>query len=184
MPSDGQCVGESSAPAPTVAAGPWSHVEAPRAIPAWVPCTGFASLITYPAEGGTRIAARAIAWPPGLRSALVVDIPFGDALIREFHDEMGITIEAYSIVERLDDRRDQPAGNRRGRLVVGPVNLRLGQQTEPLGWVAFLDYTDWKTGEMSPLTVGFSDGADRGLPVPLRDRRSRRSTTTTSGRSS
>ena len=112
------------------------------------------------AEGGTRIAARAIAWPPGLRSALIVDIPFGDALIREFHDEMGITIEAYSIVERcrrsaIRRRRRRSA---RGRLVVGPVNIRLGEQQEPLGWVAFLDYTDWKTGEMSALTVGFRMG--------------------------
>ena len=59
----------------------------------------------------------------------------------------------------LADRRDKSTANeRRGRLVVGPVNLRLGQQEEPLGWVAFLDYTDWKTGATSPLTVGFRMG--------------------------
>ena len=144
--------------APPVVAGPWSHVEAPQSIPEWVPCTGFASLITYQAEGGTAVAARAITWPPGFKSALVVDIPFGDALIREFHDEMGITIESYTIVELVDRRNESPATERRGRLVVGPVNLRLGQQQEPLGWVAFLDYTDWKTGETSPLTVGFRMG--------------------------
>src|SRR5262245_17046381 len=158
VPADRVCGSAPNALAAAVVAGPWSHVNAPRAIPAWVPCSGFAGLITYPAEGGTRIAARAIAWPAGLRSALVVDIPFGDALIREFHDEMGITIEAYSIVEP-DDRPDQiAAGARRGRLVDGPVNLRLGQEKEPLGWVAFLDYTDWKTGAMNPLTVGFRVG--------------------------
>ena len=123
-----------------------------------MPCSGLASLITYQAEGGTALAARAITWPPGFKSALVVDIPFGDALIREFHDEMGITIESYTIVE-LADRSDKSTANeRRGRLVVGPVNLRLGQQEEPLGWVAFLDYTDWKTGATSPLTVGFRMG--------------------------
>ena len=159
VPSDRACGSGSPDVQPRVAAGPWSHVEAPRTIPAWVGCTGFASLITYPAEGGTRIAARAITWPPGLRSALVVDVPFGDALIREFRDQMGITIESYSIVEPFGDGRDQPAEReRRGRLVVGPVNLRLGEQQEPLGWVAFLDYTDWKTGETSNLTVGFGMG--------------------------
>jgi len=156
VPSDRGCGGGADAPAPGGAAGPWSHVETPLTIPSWVPCTGFASLITYPAEGGTQIAARAITWPPGLRSALVIDIPFADALIREFHDQMGITIESYTIVEPLADRRDD--GDRRGRLVVGPVNLRLSEQREPLGWVAFLDYTDWKTGETSPLTVGFRMG--------------------------
>ncbi|HVQ16398.1 MAG TPA: HAMP domain-containing protein, partial [Vicinamibacterales bacterium] len=161
VPSDSRCTSSDAkvpALAPPVVAGPWSHVEAPQSIPAWVPCTGFASLITYQAEGGTAVAARAITWPPGFKSALVVDIPFGDALIREFHDEMGITIESYTIVELVDRRNESPATERRGRLVVGPVNLRLGQQQEPLGWVAFLDYTDWKAGETSPLTVGFRMG--------------------------
>ena len=157
VPTDGMCGGGTSAPGPQVVAGPWSHVEAPPMVPGWVPCTGLAGLITYPAEGGIRLAARAIAWPPGLRSALVVDIPFGDALIREFHDEMGITIEAYSLVEP-GDRRGRGSDGRTGRLVVGPVNLRLGEQEEPFTWVAFLDYTDWKTGEMSPLTVAFRVG--------------------------
>ena len=159
VPSDSRCSSsDASSPAAKVVAGPWSHVDAPQSIPSWVPCSGFASLITYQAEGGTALAARAITWPPGFKSALVVDIPFGDALIREFHDEMGITIESYTIVE-LADRSDKSTANeRRGRLVVGPVNLRLGQQEEPLGWVAFLDYTDGKTGATSPLTVGFRMG--------------------------
>ena len=159
VPSDSRCSSsDASSPAAKVVAGPWSHVEAPQSIPSWVPCSGFASLITYQAEGGTALAARAITWPPGFKSALVVDIPFGDALIREFHDEMGITIESYTIVELADRSDESTANERRGRLVVGPVNLRLGQQAEPLGWVAFLDYTDWKTGATSPLTVGFRMG--------------------------
>ena len=159
VPSDRACGAGLSAPAPAVVAGPWSHVEVPPAIPGWVPCTGFASLITYPAEGGARIAARAIAWPKGLRSALIVDVPVGDALINEFRDEMGITIEAYSIVEPVaeGDQAPTPPQNQ-GRVRVGPINIRLGEQQEPLGWVAFLDYTDWKTGEMSALTVGFRVG--------------------------
>ena len=159
VPSDSRCSsGDASSPAAQLVAGPWSHVEAPPSIPSWVPCSGLASLITYQAEGGTALAARAISWPPGFKSALVVDIPFGDALIREFHDEMGITIESYTIVELADRRDESTVNERRGRLVVGPVNLRLGQQAEPLGWVAFLDYTDWKTGATSPLTVGFRMG--------------------------
>jgi sigma-B regulation protein RsbU (phosphoserine phosphatase) len=159
VPSDSRCASsDARAPAPKVAAGPWSHIDAPQDIPSWVPCTGFANLITYQTEGGTAVAARAVMWPPGLTSALVVDIPFGDALIREFHDEMGITIESYSIVEVVDRNLPSSTSERRGRLVVGPVNLRLGEQAEPLGWVAFLDYTDWKTGATSGLTVGFRMG--------------------------
>jgi sigma-B regulation protein RsbU (phosphoserine phosphatase) len=159
VPSDSRCISpDERSPAPKVVAGPWSHVDAPHDVPSWVPCNGFANLITYQTEGGTAVAARAVMWPPGLRSALVVDIPFGDALIREFHDEMGITIESYSIVELTDRARPSSTNERRGRLVVGPVNLRLGEQQEPLGWVAFLDYADWNTGATSALTVGFRMG--------------------------
>jgi serine phosphatase RsbU (regulator of sigma subunit) len=159
VPTDRSCSGDAGDPAPTIDAGPWSHMEAPRTIPGWVPCTGFASLIAYQAEGGTRIAARAVAWPPGLRSALVVDIPFGDALIREFHDEMGITIEAYTVVEMSADGSDgTPPSRTQGRMLASPVNIKFGDEEEPLGWVAFLDYTDWKTGEVSGLTVGFRMG--------------------------
>ena len=73
---------------------------------------------------------------------------------------MGITIEAYIDRGAVADGSDgtPPSSARRDDCVVGPVNLRLGEQQEPLGWVAFLDYTDWKTGEMSPLTVGFRMG--------------------------
>jgi serine phosphatase RsbU (regulator of sigma subunit) len=134
-------------------------MEAPHTIPSWVPCTGLASLITYQVQDGTRIAARAVAWPPGLRAALVVDVPFGDALIREFHDEMGITIDVYNVVELLTEESDgpRPAGSQ-PRPRVGPVNIKFGEEQEPLGWVAFLDYTDWRTGAMNGMTVGFRLG--------------------------
>jgi sigma-B regulation protein RsbU (phosphoserine phosphatase) len=159
VPTDRSCGGESGEPAPKVVAGPWTHMEAPHTIPSWVPCNGFASLITYQVQEGTRIAARAVAWPPGLRAALVVDVPFGDALIREFHDEMGITIDVYNVVELLAEGSDgtPPAGSQ-PRPRVGPVNIKFGEEQEPLGWVAFLDYTDWKTGAMNGMTVGFRLG--------------------------
>jgi sigma-B regulation protein RsbU (phosphoserine phosphatase) len=159
VPTDRSCGGESGEPAPKVVAGPWTHMEAPHTIPSWVPCTGLASLITYQVQDGTRIAARAVAWPPGLRAALVVDVPFGDALIREFHDEMGITIDVYNVVELLTEGSDgpRPAGSQ-PRPRVGPVNIKFGEEQEPLGWVAFLDYTDWRTGAMNGMTVGFRLG--------------------------
>jgi sigma-B regulation protein RsbU (phosphoserine phosphatase) len=159
VPTDRSCGGESGEPAPKVVAGPWTHMEAPHTIPSWVPCTGLASLITYQVQDGTRIAARAVAWPPGLRAALVVDVPFGDALIREFHDEMGITIDVYNVVELLTEESDgpRPAGSQ-PRPRVGPVNIKFGEEQEPLGWVAFLDYTDWRTGAMNGMTVGFRLG--------------------------
>ena len=56
-------------------------------------CTDFASLITYPAEGWlAHRRPRASPGPTARETPLIVDVPFGDALIRELHDEMGITI--------------------------------------------------------------------------------------------
>ena len=129
------CGGDTAVTA-TVAAGPWAHVVAPESIPAWVPCSGFASLITYDMGGLARVAARAVVWPRGLGGALVVDIPFGDELAARFRNEMGLTIERFS--------------------TLGPTS-----QAEPAGpitWVAFLDFTDWRTGMESTLAVGFRMG--------------------------
>jgi sigma-B regulation protein RsbU (phosphoserine phosphatase) len=159
VPADQKCAGGSNAPAPAVVAGPWSHTVTPRTIPEWVPCGGFANLITYQAEGGARLVARAIVWPPGLRSALVIDIPFGDALIREFRDEMGITMEEYSIVETFDGDRDAPPpAESQNQPLAGRATVKTGDEQEPLAWVAFLDYTDWTSGATNALTLGFRMG--------------------------
>jgi hypothetical protein len=117
--------GDGTALTATVVAGPWAHLEAPRSIPEWVPCSGFASLIVYEAEGRARVAARAVVWPQGLQGALVVDIPFGDELVREFHDEIGITIEDYSTADRSTKVRTAAADAGRPRVTLGPVNIRI-----------------------------------------------------------
>jgi len=41
---------------------------------------------------------------------------------------------------------------------MGPINIRIDGNREPLGWVAFLDYTDWANGQMGRLTVAFRMG--------------------------
>jgi sigma-B regulation protein RsbU (phosphoserine phosphatase) len=160
VPAEGTCVPGAPAPAPAEA-GPWTHVDPPPSIPAWVPCSGSASLISYASGDNRRVAARAIVWLSKLDAALVVDIPFGAALIREFQEEMGITIEGYSTagVDGGDVRSTAPAADdARPRIVVGPVNITINERQEPVRWVAFLDYTDWATGEMSTVTVGFRMG--------------------------
>jgi len=157
VPSD-RC--RTGSTAPVLAAGPWAHLDPPREIPSWVPCSGFAGLMAYSSEGGTAVTARAVAWPPGLGSALVVDIPFDAALRQQFRSEMGITIEEYARVGI--DGGDQPAtsmsnGRPRG-LLVGTLNVPSTDRQEPFGWVAFLEYTDWVTGSVQQLTVGFRMG--------------------------
>jgi len=91
----------------------------------------------------------------------VVDVPFGEALIREFRDEMGITVENYSIVNVSDENAAATSGPRpRARVFVGPMSAGVDQPQGILTWVAFLDYTDWASGQMQMqgLTVSFRVG--------------------------
>ena len=93
----GQACGDSAAARPSFAAhvaGPWAHMPAPSSVPDWVNCRDYASLITTPEAGP--LVVRALAWPDGARNAVIVDVPIGDALRREVHDEMGITIGSGS----------------------------------------------------------------------------------------
>jgi sigma-B regulation protein RsbU (phosphoserine phosphatase) len=170
----GQACGDSAAARPSFAAhvaGPWAHMPAPSSVPDWVSCRDYASLITTPEAGS--LIVRALAWPDGARNAVIVDVPIGDALRREVHDEMGITIGSGSTVRLSDD--DAPASGGQKTVDTGSANISTDLQ-EPLGWVTPLDYTDWSTGETSSVAVGFKMGLGavfKALSGPSFDRLNR-----------
>ena len=65
-----------------VTVGPWAHLAAPKVLPAWVSCTGFAGLLAVSApasqgEGGIGLMIRAAGLPrdPTPAFAVVIDIP-------------------------------------------------------------------------------------------------------------
>jgi sigma-B regulation protein RsbU (phosphoserine phosphatase) len=164
VPSASPCAGGTAATLYS-GAGPWAHRDIPDEIPDWIPCAGFVGLVAYEAEGEGRVAARAVEWIRGSGRALVVDVPFGDELVRRFHDETGITIQAYTALDSRDDGAEGVDGGRDravdgGLVVVGPLNVRVGRESgeDWLGWVAFLDATNWDTGGSSTLAVGFGLG--------------------------
>jgi serine phosphatase RsbU (regulator of sigma subunit) len=165
VPTEGRCAGDGAAPAVSATAGPWAHGAVPPAIPDWVPCDGAAALIAYQEGGRTGVAARAVVWPAGLASALVIDIPFGQASALALHDEMGLTIEEMRAIDGIDVPTVPGASAAvadAGQALAPGGALRLSTRTrdaqEPLGWVAFVDYTDWETGTARTLTVGFRMG--------------------------
>lgn len=158
VPSENACgAGTGTAGSASITSGRWAHRQAPSSLPEWVPCTGFAGLITYESGKGTAVAARAVARPRGLRGALVVDIPLGDEIVERFHDEMGLTIESYfsGSVARSPVAIDAQTIPPSGRTDAG--NAAVAPSLE-LPWVAILDYTDWTTGEKNTLTAGFRVG--------------------------
>src|SRR5262249_31811007 len=57
-------------PRPPITAGPWAHVDAPRFIPGWIPCTGFSGALAYvhprsgtDAQEDAHLILRAVAYP-------------------------------------------------------------------------------------------------------------------------
>jgi phosphoserine phosphatase RsbU/P len=160
------------APAAEVA-GPWAHLPAPGSVPEWLQCADYASLITTPQSDPASLVVRAVAWPVGASHAVIVDVPIGDALKREVHEEMGISIGGSSS-EPLPGE-DNPASRDRKTVSVTSGGIP-GDLQEPLAWVTPIDQTNWETGEVSPLAVGYRMGLGavfKALSGPSFDRLNR-----------
>jgi sigma-B regulation protein RsbU (phosphoserine phosphatase) len=156
------------------AAGPWIHTKAPTAVPEWLKCEEFASLVTTSETEPATLTARAVAWPAGTRNAVIVDVPVGEALTRELHDEMGITMGGVTSFVLADDANVTSPTPRR-RVVVG-TSAAVANSGELIEWVGFLDYPDWASGQQSRLAVSFRLGLGavyRYLSGPSIDRLNR-----------
>jgi serine phosphatase RsbU (regulator of sigma subunit) len=154
VPRTGRCgTGELALAPYALAVGAWPHVEPPRVVPQWIPCTGHAGLVTSARDDRTHLAARAIAWVEGLQTAVIVDIPVGDDFVRELRDETGVALETTTPVSAVDETQPNRA------IFVGPANIGTeGQRRGELNWVAWLDYLQWETGETDTLLMSFRLG--------------------------
>ena len=83
--------------------GPWSHVDPPKTIPAWINCPGFAGVLAYSHRrtvGGpdddTHLLVRGVAFPDAPRSgyAVVVDLLVTDAIRLQLKNETGVEIKS------------------------------------------------------------------------------------------
>lgn len=154
---------------PTLAAGPWSHVEPPRDLPAWIPCEGFAGLIAYEHDGAargttsaggaageqsgpdvstvvrTRALVRALAFPESRQPGygVVVDLLVNASVIRQLKQEVGTELTG---IERLVGPDVSPLA-RRDSDAEEPAEP--ASSTAPLAPVSytFLEHFDWQTGK-------------------------------------
>jgi sigma-B regulation protein RsbU (phosphoserine phosphatase) len=160
-------VGRTIAIDRAVIAGPWAHIDAPRILPSWVTCAGHTALVAYHEMGSgpngpvpirTRLAIRAVALPdvaePGY--AVVVDVPLSSEIAHQLRDETGIELGDVGIIN-AGSTGVQPVA---GRIVTEPATSRTTPEApgasrleQRLPWIAFLDFTDWITGETGNLTV-------------------------------
>jgi sigma-B regulation protein RsbU (phosphoserine phosphatase) len=158
VPSGEMCstVAESPLLDGVTTVGPWTHMNPPTSIPDWVPCTGASGLFVYTTtrRGSdaevAHVAARAVAWPddPELPFAVVVDVPFSAALVRNVWEETGIEIGSVS------PQPDCPARPLQGREFESMPETSaiqasgLNPLTTQRNWVTFLEYVDWGSGDV------------------------------------
>lgn len=147
--------------------GPWTHVEPPVALPAWIAgCDGLAHIAAYDAadderraanQSDVRMVARAVALPatPTPTWAVVLDLPISAVVERRLRDETGIQLGAVGDMRTdetapvsargtaLDERPAPDYGD-------GLVNQALRR------WVVLVPHVDWTTGRSGELTVMLS----------------------------
>jgi serine phosphatase RsbU (regulator of sigma subunit) len=158
----------------TVTAGPWSHVDPPAAIPAWIGCDGFSGLMAYShahrtatpqasraADGQTAPSAkdedthmfvRAAAYPdsPSPAYAVVVDLVVGDQSKQRLRRETGVDLKTVSTVQITDRPDAKPLDGRPGG---DSAAASPSSNAGPLSWVTLLVYRDWHTGVTGTLLV-------------------------------
>jgi sigma-B regulation protein RsbU (phosphoserine phosphatase) len=144
-------------PAPrAIRIGPWRHLPAPERLPAWVRCDGFAGLLAYegaaPEGFETRLVMRAVALPQtrAPQWAVIVDLPFTNAIEERLRDETGIRLGETTALKYNDTSLVPPRGT---LLEERPKDAAADTTPFGEGWVAFLDVHHWETGASNYATV-------------------------------
>ena len=146
-------------PGGPIAVGPWTHVAAPASVPAWIPCSGYAGLMTFQDGDTTKMMARAVVWPATVGGAVVVDVPIDAAFESELRDRTGLTLGGITLSEEstfLDPDSDPDAEPAPRGIILGPANIGVGDDQTGLRWVALVDSVGWDGGETVKLLVSFA----------------------------
>ncbi len=142
-----------------VKAGPWSHVDPPTAVPAWIGCDGFTGVFAYShrraGDGSedTHLMVRSVAFPDAPRSgyAVVVDLLVNDAIRQQLRKETGVELKSVTAVpQRRDDDAKPMAGRSGDAADRGAASGTAGLLSS---LTSFIDYHDWSTGASGPMSV-------------------------------
>jgi sigma-B regulation protein RsbU (phosphoserine phosphatase) len=165
-PQDGQPAPGAETRRPIVA-GPWTHVEPPAQVPAWVSCNGFQGLLAYanldepiPNRAGPAVvrgqqagrdvdlAARAVVMPDSASPtyAVIVDLLVNGPVRDELRSETGVELTTVRTMTA-----DAPVLRARG-----PVSRPAegdSRASVPGVSASFPEIVDWTTGETRSGTV-------------------------------
>lgn len=138
----------------SLTSGPWTHLDAPRDVPAWIGCEGFAGPLPYRARRGegvgtdagpVRLLVRAVALPQGVPSgyAALIDIPVDDAVNAQLRAD--IAAELTDVIVQQGQALEGRDAN------ADAVPAPAPPSTVPQLAVASLKHRDWATGEPGTL---------------------------------
>jgi phosphoserine phosphatase RsbU/P len=139
-------------------AGPWSHVEPPTEVPAWIGCDGFAGLVAYrsppPSAGQSSstsddvdVLVRAVALPQSVAQGLAVfvDMPVDHAVKDRLRADTSVELTGAQL-------KSDAAHVLEGRPTSGEARAAQPAVTRlPQPAVSFLEYRDWATGAAGTL---------------------------------
>jgi phosphoserine phosphatase RsbU/P len=137
------------APADVIPVGPWEHMPAISAIPAWITRAGWSGAIVLPSPdmvGQVEVVNRAVAAVTlngRLAGYVVGDLPIDDEMVERIRDLTGVRAGTASIAVGDD-----------GRPLVSLPNPVVPEAREDGRWatlfsksVIALDYVDWESGK-------------------------------------
>ncbi len=142
---------------PFTTAGPWAHLEAPRSIPAWLPCAGFSGVFAYAHRSGpgvhdrdTHMLVRAVAFPDSPRPgyAVVVDLLLDKDVRAQLQRDTGVELKNV-IVTNEDGVKPLTGIDRLDP--VAPADASRSGLLNNLGSV--MEYHDWNTGRPGTLLL-------------------------------
>jgi serine phosphatase RsbU (regulator of sigma subunit) len=135
-----------------VTAGPWSHLDPPTTIPAWIDCGGFSGVFAY-AHPDTHLLLRSVGFPDSPRPgyAVVVDLLVNDPVRQQLRDETGVEIKNITAAPSSDTNQAQPLAGR-------PAPDREPRPSMNASGVlnnlpSLMEYRDWNTGAAGILNV-------------------------------
>jgi phosphoserine phosphatase RsbU/P len=144
-------------------AGPWSHGEPPRAVPAWVSCSGYAGVFAYSHQKmsagddvDTHLLVRSVAFPDSPRPgyAVIVDLVVNDRVRQELRRDTGVDVRAVTYADSPDPEFAKPlpgaAGGHDGQPAVVAENGVMGNLP------GTIEFRDWLTGTTGSLTIRMS----------------------------
>jgi phosphoserine phosphatase RsbU/P len=144
-------------------AGSWSHGEPPRAVPAWIGCSGYSGVLAYSHkkisaadDADTHLLVRSVAFPDSPRPgyAVVVDLVVNDRVRQELRRDTGVDVRAVTYADSPDPEFAKPlagaAGGHEGQPAVVTESGVMGNLP------GTIEFRDWLTGTTGSLTIRMS----------------------------